>query len=140
MTPQEFLQSYLDMSEQERLERAVAAGQVVIEFLNQTDLTEEERAGFLFHSIGMFIAADGKLTKGELDLLNKLYNANFTPEQVGQWMGNDSDREFVETMDKLIDSMSEEAKYALCTVGLCVLTSDGELNEYELGLFQKILA
>ena len=141
MTAEELFQSYLNLSPQERFERACAAGSVVMEFLkNESGLSEEDQGSFLFFSIGMFIAADGKLTRGELELFNAIYQANATADEIAKYFSSCADPEFVSNMDKVIDSMPEEPKFALCTVGLCILSSDGELNKEELQLFAKILS
>jgi hypothetical protein len=42
-------------------------------------------------------------------------------------------------MDKLIDSMSDDAKTNVLILGLCILTSDGKLTVSEQELFSRIM-
>lgn len=139
MTAEELINSYLRLNPQERRDAAVRAGQVVENFLSQTTLSQEEQQNFLLYSIGMFVAADGNLSRGELELFNGIYNVNANADQVAELFGRCQDPNFVNTLDELIDSMPDDAKIALCSVGLCVLTADGQLTKEEVELFAKIL-
>ena len=141
MTAEELFQLYLDQTPQQRYEAACRAGQLLKQWLdNESGMEEDDKGAFLFYSIGMFIAADGVLTRGELDMFNAIYDGKFSPEDLGKYFAGCAEKDFVEKMDQFIDSMPQEPKLALCSVGLCILTSDGELNEYEIALFHKILA
>lgn len=139
MTAEELFNAYLNESQEDRLRRVSGAAQVVFGFLKQTELSEEEQFGFFVHVIGMFVAADGQLTRGELELFNALFDASYTPQQVAELLGNCARPEVVQAMDELIDSMPEEAKLATCSVGLAFAAADGQLTEHEVNLFAKIL-
>lgn len=141
MTAEELFNSFLNQTPQERYEYACKCGAIVIDFLkNRSGLNEEEQGRFLLYSIGMFIAADGKITRGELELFNAIYNTNASADEMAKAFGFCADPKFVSDMDEVIDSMPDDPKIALCSVGLCILTSDGELNEREIELFGKILS
>lgn len=137
---QDIYRDFLNHSESERLELARNAAGVVIRFLGETGLTDEQQLNFFFSAVGLFIAADGKVTAEEARLFNSLLGTQLSQQDLANGFANSSSVEFINAMDEIIDSMPEDDKTALCILGLTFLTSDGELTQREVAVFEKILA
>lgn len=139
MTAEELFNAFLNQTPEQRLETALQNGARILNFLEGTELDDQHKFSFLLHTIGMFVAADGNLTRGELELFNQVFRRNFSPEEVVELLSICADPNFVDEMDRIIDSLPDEIRFSICSVGLCFASADGELNEKELDLFAKIL-
>ncbi|MCR4911420.1 MAG: hypothetical protein K5925_02730 [Bacilli bacterium] len=137
---QDIYREFLNHSKEERLELARNAAGVVIHFLGESGLKDEDQLNFFFSAVGLFVAADGKVTDAEAELFNQLLGTELSGQDLANGFARSASVEFINAMDEIIDSMPEDDKNALCILGLTFLASDGELTQREIAVFEKILA
>ena len=136
-------QAYLDAPESDRVQLAQEAFGIVARFCHDQGLSDEDGLNFVLNSIKLFVAADRRVSEAEYKLFLQMTNlqpADFDAQTFFEMVQGGSDPEFIQGMDEIIDSMADDAKLALCTMGLAFLTSDGQLTAAELQVFEKILS
>ena len=138
-TPNEIYQNFLNASDAQRLEIAKKSAYNLAAFLRDSGLDENTRTAFFFSVLGLFIAADLRVTNAETRMFNALFDANYTANELVENFSHCTQGEWIQKMDEIIDAMPEENKYDLCLLGLAFLTSDRELTKREIAIFEKIL-
>ena len=139
-TIEQIYNDILSLSEEKRTQVAQNSAIELVDFLIDAGLKPEERQTFLCSVLGMFIAADLKVTVAEAKMFNALLGTELTPDDLAKGFSNCVGAEYVKAMDEIIDTMPEDAKYNLCVLGLAFLTADKELTQKEVDVFEKILA
>ena len=138
-TPTEIYHNFLNASDAERLNIAKQSAYNLAVFLRDSGLDEDTRTTFFFSALGLFIAADLKVTNAETKMFNDLLDTNYSSQELVENFSHCTQGEWIQKMDEIIDAMPEENKYDLCLLGLAFLTSDRELTKREIAIFEKIL-
>ena len=138
-TLEQIYNDFLALPEEKRTQVAQNSAIAVIDFLIEAGFKPEERQTFLCSVLGMFIAADLRVTVAEAKMFNFLLGTELTPDDLAKGFSNCVGAEYVKAMDEIIDSMPEDDKYNLCILGLAFLTADRELTQKEVDVFEKIL-
>ena len=136
-------QTYLDAPAADRIEIAKQSFGVVAHFCQEQGLSDEDGLNFILNCIRLFVSADRKCSETEYRLfldMTGMSEDQFTVENFYEMTNGGSDPEFINALDEVIDSMDDDAKLALCQLGLAFLSSDGQLTSTEIAIFEKILA
>lgn len=135
----ELYNQYLNHSNEERIQVAQAACGVLVQFLKEAGLDEEQSFAFFMNVVRLFVSADRSCSEEEADLFNEILGANVSYEDFFNATNGGANPEFIKAMDELIDSMPEDPKIATCVLGLTFLAADGELTQAEVDVFERIL-
>ena len=138
-TLEQIYNDFLALSEEKRTQVAQNSAIALVDFLIDAGLKPEERQTFLFSVLGMFIAADLRVTQAETRMFNDLLGTNLSADDLAKGFSNCVGAEYVKAMDEIVDSMPEDDKYNLCILGLAFLTADRELTQKEVDVFERIL-
>jgi len=141
MTLEELYSQAKRLSRQEKINLAGNSGVKVLDYLKSRGFDGEKAFKFILYLTALFAGADGDLSSEEWDLfvqvtgMKDLTHAKFKEAFQG-FLG---DREFVQSMDDVIDSWPDEIKGAACYYGLAFIAADGVIDSRERAVFEKIL-
>lgn len=138
-TLQEYFEEFVNLSHEERVERAASAVRPIIDFLQAQGLDDQNVVKFFFYITALFTRADGETTYEEFKLFNDVTGFGVSEKDFNEFMAGGENPEFVNEMDKMIDSMSDEAKGAVCFYGLAFISADDTITVEEQKVFIKIL-
>ena len=138
-TLQEYFQEFVNLSHEERVERAGSTVGTIVNFLKANDFDDQKVVQFFVYVTALFTKADGVTAYEEYKLFNDVTGFNVKEADFRAMMESGDDPEFVNQMDKVIDSMSEEAKGAVCYYGLAFIAADDTITVEEQKVFLKIL-
>ena len=140
MTLKELMQQVLDLDEAGRLKLAGSSLTTMYEELEKCGVTGDKAGSFVIACIKTFVSADRSCSMEEYQFIKKLYNLDMSYDEFFDMTNHGADDDYVTWFDEMIDSFTEDGKYAVCTFGLCILTTDGTLTVEEQKLFARILA
>ena len=131
---------YLGLSAEERKNYADNAAGKVADTLHNKGLKDEDIARFILSLLGLAMGADGKITQSEADILNRLFNSNYTPHELVDFVSSVSSVDSLRALDKVVDSLDDDTKVAACVVVLAVISADGDIDENEAAALEILLA
>ena len=136
----ELYQVYLGLNDRERFARVATAAERIKEHLLGLDIEQEVKTSFFYSLIGIFLAADKKVSASEADYFNALFNSKLSPQDLASDIGACLDPELIKMVDDIVDGMPDDVKVAVCIFGIGFLSCDGELTSEEKALFEKIIS
>ncbi|MCR5112562.1 MAG: hypothetical protein K6A63_01345 [Acholeplasmatales bacterium] len=119
----------------EKVEMGKSALKDIVEILAAHDLDKDDVSSIVLALVMLFTGADGELSEQEHMLLNEIVDAYLNPEELYELMQDGSEPEFIESIKRVVLSLSLEERMPFVIFGLSILTSDDELTVQEQELF-----
>lgn len=106
--------------------------------LKALDIKTEDVTGLLINIFKLFVSADRKARRDEYDLFVKLFDLDIDTDTFFNLTNYGSDKEFVAKMDELVDAAPVDVAVNIVTLGILIITADGEATAEEIALLEKI--
>ena len=135
---QNVYEQFLEFSPQERISCAKTGLAKTIPYLKSKGMDDNDIIIFNIEIVGLFIGADGKITPNEANVFNKVFGTAFEASDLVAIVSKVTTKEVYDRINKVIDGMEEEVKFAACTAVLAVIAADGEISEDEATLFEDL--
>lgn len=139
MDVKELMQKVVNLSFEEKVSVGKDALCETIDILKKHELKDDDIAPFIFALVKLFVSADKKCSKDELNLVNAITDLNMSYDDFFDLTNNGSDPRFVTEFDELIDTLEADEKSSICLFGLCILAADDTITAQEQQLFLRIL-
>ena len=127
------------MSMQQRVSIAHDATDAIISELKKLEISTEAITNFLISIFKLFVSGDRKTRKDEYVLFKDLFNLDITTDAFFDLTNYGSDEKFVKDIDELVDASPKEVAIAVATLGILIITADGEVTTEERALLERIM-
>lgn len=127
------------MSMEQRVSIAHQATDAIITQLKKLEISTEAITAFLINIFKLFVSGDKKTRKEEYILFKTLFNLDIDTDTFFDLTNYGSDEKFVAQIDDLVDSSPNEVAVAVATLGILIITADGEVTDAEKTLLERIL-
>ncbi len=127
------------MSMQQRVAIAHDATDAIISELKKLEISTEAITNFLISIFKLFVSGDRKTRKDEYVLFKDLFNLDITTDAFFDLTNYGSDEKFVKDIDELVDASPKEVAIAVATLGILIITADGEVTTEERALLERIM-
>lgn len=131
---------YLHMTYRQKKMEAFNSISKMNRFLKEYGVEENDRVAFFLNLTRLFVKADDKASLQECTFFNDVFNTSLSYADFVKMTSGGDEKEFVSSMNKIIDMMDEEAKVGACSYGLLLLSIDQNLTDKEKEVFEYILA
>ena len=136
----ELIENSKAMSMNDRVGVATQATDLIITELKKLEISTDNISRFLVNIFKVFVSGDRKTRNAEYELFKQLFNLkDITTDEFFDITNYGSDAKFVEEFDKLIDSAPNDVAVAVATLGILIISADGEVTDAERALLEKIL-
>ena len=136
----EMMQEVVNLDHDDRIKLGKSALKDIITILENNGVKDDEKQLiFVLSLIKLFVSADKKCSKAELDLVNSILNSTLTYDEFYEMTNNGADPEFINELDDVVDSLTQEEKGAIVLFGLCIIAADEKITVEEQQIFMKIL-
>ena len=139
-TLRDLYQRVVNMEHEERVNLAAGSGAEVLKYLEERGFDGQKRFEFILYLTGLFAGADGELGYEEWKLFKDVTGSEIDHAQFKEALAGLDNPEFVESIDKVIDSFPDEVKAACCYYGLAFVAADDTITAREQAIFERILA
>ena len=136
----EYCQSLVDMSMDQRIELGTGAFAKVYGALKEAGVAEDNCAAVILALIKAGVSGDFSCSAEELELYNGIFSDNMSYDDFYNMTNGGGSSAFVANLDELVDSFADDVKFAACTLVGLFLAADDRLNRDEVGLLRKLLA
>ena len=142
MSPEleEIYNHYLSLSEKERVRAFYISSESFMNYLDNRGVHSELATQLFIAILSIFVDADNGVSDAELSLINEALKVQmskkelaFLTEQCG------SNKDLINRLDEIIDALPNLIKADVVVIGLSLISSDGELTDREIEIFEKIL-
>ncbi len=127
------------MSMEQRVNIAHQATDSIITQLKKLEISTEAITAFLINIFKLFVSGDKKTRKDEYVLFKTLFNLDIDTDTFFDLTNYGSDEKFVAQIDDLVDSSPNEVAVAVATLGILIITADGEVTDSEKALLERIM-
>lgn len=127
------------MSMQQRVAIAHDATDSIICELKKLEISTDAITNFLISIFKLFVSGDRKTRKDEYVLFKDLFNLDITTDAFFDLTNYGSDEKFVKDIDELVDASPKEVAIAVATLGILIITADGEVTTEERALLERIM-
>ncbi len=127
------------MTMEQRVSIAHQATDAIITQLKKLEISTEAITAFLINIFKLFVSGDKKTRKEEYVLFKTLFNLDIDTDTFFDLTNYGSDEKFVAQIDDLVDSSPNEVAVAVATLGILIITADGEVTDAEKTLLERIL-
>ncbi len=127
------------MSMDQRVSIANSATSTIIAQLKKLNVSTEATSAFLINIFKLFVSGDKKTRNDEYVLFKKLFNLDIDNDTFFNITNYGSDSNFVKEMDELVDASPNEVAVAVATLGILIITADGEVTDSEKALLERIM-
>lgn len=127
------------MSMEQRVNIAHQATDSIIAQLKKLEISTEAITAFLINIFKLFVSGDKKTRKDEYILFKTLFNLDIDTDTFFDLTNYGSDEKFVAQIDDLVDSSPNEVAVAVATLGILIITADGEVTDSEKALLERIM-
>ncbi len=127
------------MSMEQRVSIAHQATDTIIVQLKKLEISTEAITAFLINIFKLFVSGDKKTRNDEYVLFKTLFNLNIDTDTFFNLTNYGSDEKFVSQIDDLVDSSPNEVAVAVATLGILIITADGEVADSERALLERIM-
>ena len=127
------------MSMEQRVNIAHQATDAIIVQLKKLEISTEAITAFLINIFKLFVSGDKKTRKDEYILFKTLFNLDIDTDTFFDLTNYGSDEKFVAQIDDLVDSSPNEVAVAVATLGILIITADGEVTDSEKALLERIM-
>ena len=86
------------------------------------------------------LGADGKLTELEARFLNDLLCANHSYSTLCTMISTHANKDSLEIIDKLVDTLDQDSRAAMLTLATCFLAVDETITREEVALISLLMA
>lgn len=106
--------------------------------LKAMDIKTENVTNLLINIFKLFVSADRKARRDEYDLFTKLFDLDIDTDTFFNLTNYGSDKDFIAKMDELVDAAPVDVAVNIVTLGILIITADGEATAEEIALLEKI--
>ena len=106
--------------------------------LKAIDIKTENVTNLLINIFKLFVSADRKARRDEYDLFTKLFDLDIDTDTFFNLTNYGSDKDFIAKMDELVDAAPVDVAVNIVTLGILIITADGEATAEEIALLEKI--
>ena len=135
----EYCQSLVDMSMDQRIELGTGAFAKVYGALKEAGVSEDNCASVVIALIKAGVSGDFSCSAEELELYNGIFSDNMSYEDFYNMTNGGGAPSFVNNLDELVDNFPADVKFAAVTLVGLFLASDDRLTRDEVGLLAKLL-
>ena len=137
---QEIYDYYLSLGKEERVKAVRDSSNNFLGYLNSKGVDEDLATKLFVAILAIFIDADEDVSDAELSLFNDAFGTKLTREELSVLTREcSSNKELVDNVDKVVDSLPNPIKADVVIIGLSLISADGELTDDEIEIFEKIL-
>ena len=128
--------NYLNMSDEERLEKAFRASQTLVGYLESIFNGDEIDKAYI-QMFSIFCCVDGKFQRDEYEFFKKLTEFDISYDQFTEWMNDEYQQVDSDEFFEFAGNQNDEFKEALMVLMLCVITCDYSIHRNELQLIDE---
>ena len=139
-TLEEVIQKVTGLSHDEKVVLGRNCLTNINEALIYVGIDEETRLSFILAVIGVAISSDRSAAFEEYALFCSIFGEIVKYETFYDLTNGGASEEVVAKIDSLVDSLPTPIKYDCCTLALLFMGADGEVDEKEKAVFERLLA
>ena len=125
-------------SAEEKVKRARGSLAVLLQGLEKAGLNDDQKRGFVFNIVKLFVSADASCTGYEYSFFKAVTGIEpITKDQFYAMTNHGRDPQFVDAMVEAIGAFDSETKCAIVYFGVTFLASDLELTQDEFALIDR---
>ena len=132
--------SYDEKREAMRLEDAQKAFNDLKKEMLKAGYSEKEAVSFVYSLVRIASGSDHEADEEEYNLFVAATGLEITTGEFYGLIKHGFDKEFVDSVDQIVDSLSHEAKDAALRFVACFLFADKEISDVEREMFKKLEA
>ena len=135
---QEIYDYYLELDQDERL---IKVKEAISNLSKSNDIYAHfmDPTAFSKYVFILFIGADRKITKRELNIFNDIFDEDYSLNEFAIYAQEALKKYNLEKLDEIVDKLSAEEKNDVCIIGLSLISDDEEISEHEQEVFEIIL-
>ncbi len=138
-TINELINQSKTMSMDQRLSIAHEATGAIISQLKKLDISTDATSTFLINIFKLFVSGDKKTRNDEYVLFKELFNLSIDKDTFFNITNYGADANFIKEIDELVDCAPQEVAVAVATLGILIITADGEVTDSERALLERII-
>ena len=139
-TFKEIMQDYVNRSYDELLRTCKSnISDLTSIFSRYLDGDQDKTVMAVLIVFGACIGADGTVSAKEARFFNDLLNSNKSTSEIVEMVKTFGDREAVELLDEMADSMTVSEKATLLSACTCFLAVDETINAKEIAFLAKLI-
>ena len=138
MTFQEMYDEVTHLDAQMRVEAGTRAFHEIWDACTKKGMTDYAISCIVTAVIKVAVSADRLASNEEHDLFNAIFNANQTYKQFYEMTNGGASKEFLESVDNILNDLPEEVREASCILALCFMCADGHVTGKEKAVFEKL--
>lgn len=127
-----------NMSMEDRVAVASDATDSLIAGLKACNIDDDTITGFLVNVFKLFVSGDRKARRDEYILFKDLFKLDIDTDTFFNLTNYGSDAKFVAQFDNIVDSSPKDVAVAVVTLGILIITADGEVTSEERALLERI--
>lgn len=113
------------------------------DFFENRNVNQEYRSAYSQGLWRLFVSADKRARGDEYNLF--IYSVGFSKEEFStdafyDMTNHGTDPQFVEWFVRETNKFPIEVQYAVCTIGVCIMSVDEEVSDEEVKLLERLLA
>lgn len=113
------------------------------DFFEKKNLNQEYRSAYSQGLWRLFVSADGRTRGDEYNLF--IYSIGFEKEEFSQdaffkMTDKGRDPDFINWFVRETNKFPVEVQYAVCTIGVCIMSVDEDVTDDEVKLLERLLA
>ncbi len=134
----ELIDQSVSMSMENRVQVAGDATEALIKGLKEVGISDDNITNFIINVFKLFVSGDRKARRDEYVLFKDLFNLDIDTDTFFDMTNYGSDAQFVQQMDDIIDKAPKDVAIAVVTLGILIITADGEVSDEERKLLERI--
>ena len=134
----ELIDQSVSMSMENRIQVAGDATDALIKGLKEVGISDDNITNFLINVFKLFVSGDRKARRDEYVLFKDLFNLDIDTDTFFDITNYGSDAKFVQQMDDIVDKAPKDVAIAVVTLGILIITADGEVSDDERKLLERI--
>ncbi len=127
-----------NMTMENRVAIASDATDSLIKGLKAINIDDDTITSFLINVFKLFVSGDRKARRDEYVLFKDLFKLDIDTDTFFDLTNYGSDEKFVAQFDDIVDSSPKDVAIAVTTLGILIITADGEVTSEERALLERI--
>lgn len=127
-----------NMTMENRVAIASDATDSLIKGLKAINIDDDTITSFLINVFKLFVSGDRKARRDEYVLFKDLFKLDIDTDTFFDLTNYGSDEKFVAQFDDIVDSSPKDVAIAVTTLGILIITADGEVTAEERALLERI--